>query len=106
MWAGFVDCFEESGSLPLSAAKACAKGAGLDWASLSSCAAGARGAALLAANARATAAYATDAATPAWRGTPTVTVAGAMLSDPSGLLAAVCQAYTGTAPKGCSSSLL
>ena len=109
-WAPFVDCLEETGTLAVPAISKCAVSLGLDDAKLSDCAIGGGGVLLLRANAKATAAYAMSSSTPAWQGTPTVTVAGKTLSNPNQpkqLLNAVCKAWTdagNTAPKGCPSN--
>jgi len=91
----FVVCTEAEYSAGVSAAEGCAKKAGLDYAALSSCFSGASGDAAVASEAKATVDH---------PGTPFITVNGEPVQTDS-LLAAVCKAYTGPTPAGCTSLL-
>mmetsp|Transcript_82074 Transcript_82074/g.254801 ORF Transcript_82074/g.254801 Transcript_82074/m.254801 type:complete len:100 (+) Transcript_82074:481-780(+) len=76
-----------------SAAKACASSAGLDYEKVAKCADGPDGDAAEEDMAK---------ATPDHPGVPYIVVNGKAIDDPSSLLEAVCSAYTGAKPAGCS----
>jgi len=91
-WYPFVDCFEKDGDLSKRNAEACAQKAGLDYTQMEKCVRGTQGDQVDVANAKATLAYSGN-----WLGTPTVTVAGKTVADPStGLVKAICKAYKGS----------
>lgn len=91
----FVQCMEDK--FAADAAESCAKSAGIDYKALHECATGPDGEAAEKEFAK---------ATPDHPGVPYILVNGKAIDDPSNLLKAVCDAYTGTKPSGCSESSL
>lgn len=90
----FIQCMEDK--YAVDAAEDCASSAGLDYASIEGCAKGSEGEAVEALMAK---------ATPDHPGVPYILVNGKALDSPSGLLKAVCEAYSGTKPAGCSGAV-
>lgn len=97
-WLPWVRCYEGNGDLSAANAQTCAKQTGLDFDKIEACQTGILGKQLDNTNAKATLAYAGQ-----WQGTPTVTVGDE--ENPSDLISAICSAYTGTKPAGCSRQL-
>ena len=93
----FIYCFEGVHQSDLSALGKCASSAGMDASAIKTCASGSEGKQVEAENARLTVALG-----PSKLGTPWIMVNGQHLEDPDAMLSAVCTAYTGTKPAGCS----
>lgn len=89
----FIQCMEEEYSSR--AMKTCASRAGLDDNAIAKCTAGSDGETVEKEMAK---------ATPDHPGVPYILVNGKAINDPSGLLKAVCDAYTGAKPAGCNAT--
>jgi len=90
----FIECMEReysTGALP-----SCAANLGVDAKAISACADGPDGEAAEVKMAK---------ATPDHPGVPYILVNGKVLDDPQGLLQAICTAYTGEKPTGCSDAI-
>ncbi len=96
----FMSCYEMDDRIDSSTFTSCATQAGIDTktqATIQTCARpGAQGDAIEATNAKATISLGASKL-----GTPWVMVNGKNLDDPTTLLQAVCDAYTGDLPPGC-----
>lgn len=92
----FLECYEGTGTADVGdKLTKCAKSSDMDEAAIRSCASGAEGESILVANAKKTAALGT-----AKLGTPWILINGKSFTGDN-LKSAICNAYTGTAPKGC-----
>jgi hypothetical protein len=92
-WVPFLDCYEGKGILTDFNAKRCARKSGFDFDKIEACNTGDDGKALDVSNAKKTLAFKGE-----WKGTPTVTVGGTHTED---LFGAVCAAFLGVKPAGC-----
>lgn len=95
----FIFCFEGDNGSDLSYAMKCANSTGLDYKQIDQCVRGPEGDAADAFNAKQTAAFGTSRP-----GTPWVLVNGEVVKDVDNVLQAVCDAITGTKPKGCTAA--